>query len=161
MDELDAMGYTLEWRQKVLQSAITGYMRILHKEECGGTPRNRKGADTLKTRRFKKLVGISEWFRLDKQKPDAWEVQEPWSHTGKQKQARRRPKHEEKYIESVMFLPYTPGSTLRNKVNRVEERLGFRTRFKFCEEMGRSVREMIVRKDPDPQECKRPNCMPC
>ena len=43
-------------------------------------------------------------------------------------------------------------------MTKLEEKLGFKTRFKYCEEMGRSIREMAVRKDPDPQACGRPNC---
>ena len=58
MNDLIAMGYTEDWRQKVLKSATTGYMRILGKVKSGELTRNRKGSDTLKTRGFKKLIGL-------------------------------------------------------------------------------------------------------
>ena len=47
MDELTAMGYTQEWRERVLNAAMTGYMRLLAKVESGDAKRNRKGAETL------------------------------------------------------------------------------------------------------------------
>ena len=50
---------------------------------------------------------------------------------------------------------------MRHVLTKLEESLKFRTRFKFIEEMGRSVREMVVQKDPDPQACGRLNCMLC
>ena len=63
MDNLCAMGYSQKWREEVLQSALTGYQRILHKMEQGVTRRNRKGIDTYAKRRFQKLCGIAEWYR--------------------------------------------------------------------------------------------------
>ena len=62
MDELSAMGYPLEWRRKVLQSSMKGYMRVLRKVEEGTTTRNREGYATKSHRRFKKLCGKTEWF---------------------------------------------------------------------------------------------------
>ena len=61
MEDLKVMGYTEEWRAKVLRSATVGYMRILGKVEKGESLRNRKGTCTLTNKRFKKLVGIREW----------------------------------------------------------------------------------------------------
>ena len=52
MMNLDAMGYTEAWRQKVLREAMTGYTRILAKVSKGLIQRNRKGKDTLTNRRF-------------------------------------------------------------------------------------------------------------
>ena len=60
-----------------------------------------------------------------------------------------------------MFIPHTPGSTLRNRFSKMEQNLGFKTRFKYIEQMGLSIREMVVKKDPDAQECGRSYCMVC
>ena len=65
MDRLTAMGYTEEWRARILEKAAIGYARILAKVEKGESSRNRKGPETLMKRRFKRLVGSSEWFRID------------------------------------------------------------------------------------------------
>ena len=43
----------------------------------------------------------------------------------------------------------------------MEQNLGFKTRFKYIEQMGLSIREMVVKKDPDAQECGRSECMVC
>ena len=53
-DELNAMGYSEEWVRDTLKSAMVGYMRILPRDLEGEGPRNRKGRDTLKSRRFKR-----------------------------------------------------------------------------------------------------------
>ena len=97
---------------------------------------------------------------MDKDKPDAWKVQEPWSMQGKGRNLRRA-KADNRYIESIQFVPHTPGSTLRNNLTKMEQKLGFKTRFRYCEEMGRSIRELLVRKDPNPEHCSQTNCLPC
>ena len=76
MDDLASMGYSPEWRENVLKSAMTGYMRVLSKVDRGEVTRNRKGVDSLKMRRFKKLLGIREWYKVEREAPDAWEVTE-------------------------------------------------------------------------------------
>ena len=40
MDNLAAMGYTEEWREKVMRAAIIGYMRLLERVRKGEIPRN-------------------------------------------------------------------------------------------------------------------------
>ena len=51
MGELEAMGYSQNWREQVLKASISGYMRILKKAEDGICPRNRLGADSMMNRR--------------------------------------------------------------------------------------------------------------
>ena len=65
MGELAAMGYSLHWRQKVLNSAMIGYNRVLARVANDQTDRNRKGAATLTNRRFQKILGNTEWFRVE------------------------------------------------------------------------------------------------
>ena len=43
MDNLTVMGYSLEWREKVLKAAMVGYQRILFQVRQGTTRRNRMG----------------------------------------------------------------------------------------------------------------------
>ena len=50
---------------------------------------------------------------------------------------------------------------MRNKLSRLEENLKFTTRFKYAEQMGRSMRELVVRKDPEPTHCARKEGFPC
>ena len=77
MGELAGIGYTEEWRTRVLRSAMTGYMRVLKNVTDGTVRRNRKVGDTLNNRWFKSLVGAKEWFRVDRGDDDAWEIVPP------------------------------------------------------------------------------------
>ena len=62
MDELSAMEYSSLWREKMLESTVRGYMKILRKVEDGETDRHRAGYKTSRHRRYKRLCGISEWY---------------------------------------------------------------------------------------------------
>ena len=62
------MGYTHAWRSKVLMKALVGYQRILHNVREGKVRRNRKGADTRMKRRFNKLSGKTEWYKVKKER---------------------------------------------------------------------------------------------
>ena len=94
MDRLTANGYSHTWRKKVLEKALTGYRRILQKESQGISSRNRKGAQTALKRRFKKLVGSQEWFRLEEE--DTEVQQYPRFRKGSRKYLR---------MEACYFLP--------------------------------------------------------
>ena len=63
MGELEAMGYSLAWKTELLKGAMVGYTRVLGKVSRGETERNRKGAATLTSRRFKKPISNTQWFR--------------------------------------------------------------------------------------------------
>ena len=63
MDLLAGNGYTTQWREKILRKALMGYRRILLEVRRGKTRRNRRGADTMGTRRFKKLAGKQAWYQ--------------------------------------------------------------------------------------------------
>ena len=75
---------------------------------------------------------------MNRDKPDAWEVQEPWSMQGKGRNVRRT-KSDNRYVESIRFVPHAPRSTLRNNL----------------------IRELLMKKDPNPEHCGRNTCLPC
>ena len=79
MDNLAVMGYHEDWRKRVLETTLKGYMKILALEKRGQTMRNRNGKCTANKRRFKRTVGKQNWFR-----PEALETQEvePKRHFG-------------------------------------------------------------------------------
>ena len=115
MDDLAAMGSSLSWRTMVLKAALTGYCKVLKEEREGKTRRNRTGKCTLRKRRFMKLVGASEWFRLE-QPEDTKEL----FVDEKSNVRKNRRKKDNRYIEANWFIPHTPGSTLRNNLTRME-----------------------------------------
>ena len=161
MGELEAMGYSLQFRTSLLRSSMTGYTRVLGKVQRGETTRNRKGSATLTTRRFRRLVGNTEWFRQDQETTDADEIMPPWIHQRNTRPKTEKAEPDRRHIECLMFIPYTPNSALRNKLTQGEALLEYRTRTKFVEKMGSSLREMLVKADPDPQPCGRDDCFPC
>ena len=56
---------------------------------------------------------------MNRDKPDAWEVQEPWSMQGKGRNVKRA-KSDNRYVESIKFVHHAPRSTLRNNLTKME-----------------------------------------
>ena len=109
MDELAEMGYGLDWRKRVLVSSIRGYMRVLRKVENGEVTRNREGYMTKGHRRYKKFCGKTEWFE-DQEDEREWERMGA-SGPGRHQKAGKRT------TEGVIFIPHTPGSYLKKRMN--------------------------------------------
>ena len=75
-------------------------------------------------------------------------------------------KGEVKVVESVVFIPFTLESRLREKLQRVEENLTAELKCpstRFVERGGRSLAETFSRNNPwaDEGECPRKECPPC
>ena len=137
MGDLAAMGYPVTWRAKVLRSAMTGYNRTLKKVQQGQTTRNRKGQATLANRRFKKLLGEKEWYRVEDE--EETETMPPWEQRGHWLKPKFRKGRNNRRVEGIMFIPYTPESTLKTALTRAEANLNYTTRIQ------------LVRADPDPE----------
>ena len=60
-----------------------------------------------------------------------------------------------------MFIPYTPESRLKTKLTTLETNFGFRTRYSFIEQAGRTLAQKLVKKDPMAGPCGREKCFPC
>ena len=156
MDNLTGMGYPLQWRTKVLKSTMIGYMKILQRVEDGEVKRNRMGKDTVLRNRFKKLVGDQYWYRVKEKENDS---DDELSGNSRMKWT---PGHREgngngkqQYIESVVFVPHTPHSELKGRLNRVEQSLGFKTKFKYVERLVRTLGQQLIKKDPVTVDCGR------
>ena len=96
MDALAAMGYPEDWRRKVLESTLRGYMRILAQEKKGVTMRNRTGKCTAMKRKFKRTVGKQTWFRPGASDPQ--EEIEVEMHFGARTRQSCKGRGKEKYI---------------------------------------------------------------
>ena len=67
-----------------------------------------------------------------------------------------------KVVESVYFIPHTPGSELRRKLTQMEAGLNLTGVVKYVEELGPSLSEELVTKDPWAKDgCGRERCLPC
>ena len=107
MDNLCGMGYGYQWRVRVLRSTLAGYKRVMEKVDRGETKRKREGKTTRLTRRWKKLMGPSTWFKSDKRRNEELTRGEP------PKRKRGRYEGSGKSPDVVMFVPATPGGVLR------------------------------------------------
>ena len=82
-----------------------------------------------------KLMGASKWYKYrqsqDLDDDDLVKLDRP--RKGKGKGNTRDNRH----IEAFIFVPHTPGGTLKASLNSMEARLGFRTRVKYEEELAK------------------------
>ena len=61
-----------------------------------------------------------------------------------------------------MFVPLTKGGVLKRKLTEMEQGLRQPTKVKYIEQMGHTVAEQVVMKDPWAKGgCGRPKCVPC
>ena len=156
MDNLIGMGYSYEWRVKVLTSTLVGYRRILKLVDQGKTDRNRLGGSSMMSRRFKRLLGPTMWFKNQKRE------REKDTGAGGNPAKRRKLKGKEgKQPDAVMFIPATRNSILKTKLQTQEEMMNLRQRVKYVETMGINIGESLFKKNPWQQECGREKCILC
>ena len=62
-NDLRLSGYNQQFREKVVQSAITGFTRQCEAADNGGTPLHRPRSYQRAERRKKKLMSKEAWFR--------------------------------------------------------------------------------------------------
>ena len=134
---------------------MKGYLKILKETKEGKTLRNRRGRCTLLKRRFMKLVGMSEWFRIRDTEPETVELMNI------RKPMRKKKQNDNRYIEAIFYVPHTPNSTLKSKLTRMKTNLGFRTNVKYEEELRRLIAGDLINKDPYPVDCECPDCFSC
>ena len=61
-----------------------------------------------------------------------------------------------------MFVPLTPGGSLRKRLTEIEDSLRQPTKMKYVEQMGSTLSALYVTKDPwATMGCGRPKCLPC
>ena len=67
-------------------------------------------------------------------------------------------------IESVLFIPYTPQSKLKQALTAIEGQINGKrrtTRFRIVERAGPTIFDLIGNRSPwKREECFRPNCIP-
>ena len=148
MDDLAAMGFSHQWRKRVLTSTMTGYRRILYRESQGTTPRNRLGKDTALARRVRKLCGKSTWFT---KKTDTTDSDVLPARKGTKRDARQQ----EKVVETAIFIPITEDSVLKKRLQEEEKNHREFGTVKYVERGGTTIKRMLHTKDPWAGECAR------
>ena len=172
-------------RKEVLKSGIRRYYRKVHCQETGGPKLYRNKEELEKGRKFKELLN-KRWYRPKRGgKAVVEEKEAPWQEReriAEGKKARReervrskeggrpgageRGEGEVKVVESVVFVPYTLESKLKEKLQKVEENLTAELKcpsVRFVERGGRSLAETLSRNNPWAREgeCPRKACPPC
>ena len=112
-------------------------------------------------RRWKRLVGQAKWYM----KPGRTQPESGTRNTGQRGQKPNRsqkstPGQKEKETESIFFIPYTPGSTLKQKLTEMEEKLDYPTKVRFVEKLGQTLAESLMG-GTGKGHCGRVNCFPC
>ena len=105
---------------------------------------------------MKKLCRARSWYEKFKEEDEEDERQvwgQSFHKTGKM------PGYN-KPVESVMFIPYTPGSHLKQELNEIEAAQPFPRKIKFVETMGMTLAGTLCKKDPFPTHCGR-ECFMC
>ena len=148
------------WRRNVLECAIKGYGKMWTAEVTGTGHVNRPSHVTFEKRRAARLVGSSTWFQKEKETNE--ESPKTWTKRRRHKPATQPAA---KKIESILFVPYTPGSRLKKLLQEAEDRLsrGRSTcRVRFIERAGPKIADLLSNKHPWAKEsCDKPHCLPC
>ena len=115
MDNLDGMGYPQWWRAKALARTAKGYKKVMQLVEGGQTKRNRMEASTKVHRRWKKILGPSQWLKTQKEPEEVPESEKCPGHRARQKSQR-----DTRTPEGVMFIQTTPNSKLKNDLQTMD-----------------------------------------
>ena len=113
MNELILGGYNLEFRVKVLTSAMKGYMKMYNDQKEGTGRINRPERTTRLRRRWGKLVGKTTWYKNRKGEEG----------TGKSQNGFRKKNEQQlrQEVEGTFYVPYTKGSALKKLMQTVED----------------------------------------
>ena len=112
--------------------------------------------DTLKNRRFNKLLGKSSWFQPFQEETEGQELPD-FQPTGRG----RRRETDQRRVESIMMVPYTKNSKLKQKLQEKESKNDFQRKIKYVESLGLSLANVLCKKDPAPTHCGCQDCFPC
>ena len=147
-----------DWIQKTLDAVTRGYARMINKEIQGIQPINRPESLGRNARRLKRLTGKSSWF---KKKGQNQQGPQP-TNRGRTKQ--KGPPRQQEALETVLFIPHTPHSELKNLLQEAEDshnKYAFGW-VKFIETVGPKLTEQLSNTAPwRTEKCERHSCPPC
>ena len=180
-------GYSHEARREVIASATRKYCRQLMNQMAGGQRIYRTSAEMATSRSIKDFLNTN-WFKSKRGGKRITESKDVPSHIRlKEDQAREESRKgnkatgehnkpgngrddvgpaEIKEIETVVFLPATPGSRLKKDLQEADEILCKTTNsptVRFVERGGPTLMELVGKSNPWSREwfCPRKNCVPC
>ena len=169
-------GHSLPTVRGILVSGIKGHKRKVERCEAARTPLHRSSNQSAASRRTKKLLAITNWFRSTKEEA---ETGEQCSHLGEDNESSgrraatkrtrgagpRRPQaSKELRTTTVLFVEFSRGGSLQKEMREVLDRLtpmlGFRVR--VTERGGTTSGSLLSNKNLwSGIECGRLDCEPC
>ena len=169
-------GYNGKVRRNVLLAGLKGYCNMVKEEEAGGRKVNRPRWEGAGARRIKKLGGKSNWFKK-KNKQIAVNISTVGDRLGLRpecgnRNARKTTKKSGKErittqeIETVMFVPQTPGGELAKLLQEADDKFTAGKgvgKIKMIERGGSTLKQLLCRSNPWATDgCGRgEQCFPC
>ena len=164
-------GHTVKTIRSILVSGIKGYKRRVARSVEQNIPLHRSAGQSAATRRTKKLLAKSNWFRQDKSDTESEERPEGISEkrrgtTGGQSSqgGKDGAKDVQLRTTTVMFVEFTRGGMLQKLMRDTMDRLTPMLKFKVkvAEKGGTTLGSLLSNKNLwSGQECGRTNCRTC
>ena len=159
-NKLRLSGYSIIQAREIVSSGVKGYLRKWESR----AERHRKGSETENSRRKKKLLGKTTWFRNRKptnQNQGRTTTQRKRQNNHTKEQATNQ---DDKQPAAVIFDDRTPGGELARRLRQAETELGkiSKKRVKVVERNGAQLQLQLTKSDPwGDTLCERPDCTMC
>jgi hypothetical protein len=137
MLKLKNLGYGIKYRTEILDSALIAYEKIISDDKAGIKPLYRSRDYDKEGRIKRKMNRKVNWFKNGSNDID---------------------------YKSVLFVPVTKGGKLAKELKKREQEINKNSheRIKIVEGGGIQMKNILVKKDPFPQEvCERKKCILC
>ena len=170
--ELKNSEYPFKTAREIVISGIRGLKTKYKLREMKNQEFYREAQSTARQRAMKKLVSKETWYK----KPESQIPQQELGHNFKScglpggpralgPSPKNKNRHDqESKIKSVMFVPFTPGSSLAKLLRNNEEKLVTLTgsKVKIVERTGTQLQDLLTRSNPwKGYDCERENCLLC
>ena len=142
--------YSKEQCKRVIEAGLKGYEAFLRKCLNGNAKMHRSAAEGAASRRVKKLLGKSNWFKKKKK------------IEGKKKNKTQKENSPE--VVTVLFVPQTPQGELARRLKVVENKISKLSgeKVKIVERGGTQVKQIMHKSNPwNKGFCGRANCLTC
>ena len=177
--QLKSSGYSRKQSREIVVSGVVGWKRKVKRRETDGLDFYRSAKSTLAGRCRKKLLEKETWFKAKRKREDD-EEENPREQTSPRKRTRielkgmdknkqtdkadSKKEQAQESVKTVMFVPYTVGSSLAKKMREAESSLQQMTgyRLKIVERAGQKLEDVLTKANPwQGQDCEREKCLLC
>ena len=152
--QLKISGYSDEQSRKIIKAGLIGYEKLLLKCKQGNAKLHRSAEEGWETRKKKKLLGKSNWFKTKRRR----------GKNSFQKYNNNNKRNQSPEVVTVLFVNQTPNGALAKSLQKVESELSKLTneKVKIVERSGTSVKQIFHKSNPwSGGNCGRKECLPC